>query len=354
MELKLYNIHSEFKKIEKIWCALEATSFFTSWPWIKCWIQSLPVEVNLSCAVFYKNYEVTAAFFVGQQTKRRNYIVSYKGIFFNSTGIDDIDRSLWAEYNGVVKKGNGMIALCDIINMLPYDWDEFLIPCFEESEFQNLDLESSFNIELFAKQPSHYVNLDKIKNKDYLSLLSSNTRSQIRRAYKGYSAMGKVSIVIPESIESAMAIFNEMLSLHRDMYLIKSRESSFISDYSVNFHKTLILSLFEKNHIQLIKVIAGESIIGILYNFVYMGRVFFYQSGLNYSNDKRLKPGHICHCEAIKYSQQEGNHVYDFLAGNERYKDSLSTDVNSLCWMKIQKKKMVFNLESIIKSFLKK
>ena len=48
-----------------------------------------------------------------------------------------------------------------------------------------------------------------------------------------------------------------------------------------------------------------------------------YQSGLAYEADARLKPGLVAHCLAIDIHLAEGAKIYDFMAGEARYKASL-------------------------------
>ncbi|MGB0109168.1 MAG: GNAT family N-acetyltransferase, partial [Terriglobales bacterium] len=78
---------------------------------------------------------------------------------------------------------------------------------------------------------------------------------------------------------------------------------------------------------------AGEETIGILYNFVHKGKVSFYQSGLNYTKDKHLKPGLVTHACAIQECLALGFDDYDFLAGDARYKRSLAKDSRHLAWV---------------------
>jgi CelD/BcsL family acetyltransferase involved in cellulose biosynthesis len=73
--------------------------------------------------------------------------------------------------------------------------------------------------------------------------------------------------------------------------------------------------------------------IGILYNFAYMGRVSAYQSGFVYRDaDRAAKPGLTCHHAAINYALEKAMDIYDFLAGDDRYKRSLADRTQRLTW----------------------
>ena len=70
-----------------------------------------------------------------------------------------------------------------------------------------------------------------------------------------------------------------------------------------------------RRRVDLLRVRAGDTTVGCLYNFVSRGDVSFYQSGLAYETDGKLKPGLVCHALAIDHAARAGHRWYDFLAG---------------------------------------
>ncbi|HEY6178199.1 MAG TPA: GNAT family N-acetyltransferase, partial [Kofleriaceae bacterium] len=111
------------------------------------------------------------------------------------------------------------------------------------------------------------------------------------------------------------------------------------------FHQRLIEQRFASGEIQLVRIRAGDATIGCLYNFVWLGEVAFYQSGLAYETDSKLKPGLVCHALAIDHAARAGHRCYDFLGGDSRYKQSLATDARELVWLRLQKPRLRFALE---------
>jgi CelD/BcsL family acetyltransferase involved in cellulose biosynthesis len=73
--------------------------------------------------------------------------------------------------------------------------------------------------------------------------------------------------------------------------------------------------------------------------------VYSYQSGFNYEEDNRLKPGLVSHRVAIEHCLAAGDAVYDFLAGDDRYKRSLGTHGGRLFWLTLQERRLSFSLE---------
>ncbi len=89
--------------------------------------------------------------------------------------------------------------------------------------------------------------------------------------------------------------------------------------------------------------------LGYLYNFVYQRRVYCYQSGFDYDIDPKRKPGMICHVLAVQHNAARGANVYDFLGGDARYKESLSTTSSTLRWLVWQRPRWRFQLEDALR-----
>jgi CelD/BcsL family acetyltransferase involved in cellulose biosynthesis len=128
-------------------------------------------------------------------------------------------------------------------------------------------------------------------------------------------------------------MIGEMITLHQRTWNARGEPGAFTSARKVAFHQALIRRAFPRGAIQLLRVSAGQETIGILYNFLQNGKVYFYQSGLNYGEAKHLKPGLVAHASAIRYCLEQGLNEYDFLAGDARYKRSLAKDSRPLAWV---------------------
>jgi len=107
----------------------------------------------------------------------------------------------------------------------------------------------------------------------------------------------------------------------------------------------LITTRFSRGEVQLLRITVGEKTIGYLYNFVLKGRVYAYQNGFCYDADPVLKPGYVSHFLAIQHNLAGGAAVYDFLAGNMRYKQSLSDQSGEMQWIVIRREKLMFSIE---------
>jgi CelD/BcsL family acetyltransferase involved in cellulose biosynthesis len=126
-------------------------------------------------------------------------------------------------------------------------------------------------------------------------------------------------------------MLSELESLHQKHWSMRGKLGSFSSEKFRNFHKELIHRMFPMGAIQILQVQAGSSTIGILYNFVYAGKVYHYQSGFNYT-DKRLSPGLVTISCAVQYCLDLGLDEFDFLAGDYQYKRVLGVNYRDLVW----------------------
>jgi CelD/BcsL family acetyltransferase involved in cellulose biosynthesis len=197
--------------------------------------------------------------------------------------------------------------------------------------------------------PAPYVDLAAIAQQggDYLAAVSANTRAQIRRSYKLY---GKVESTVAADRKTALEIYEELVDLHQRWWNQRGQRGAFASDHFTSMHRRLIERRFESGEIQLIRIQSGGATIGCLYNFDYCGVVSFYQSGLRIESDNRLKPGYVCHAEAIRHSLTARRHTYDFMASFDEYKIRMATHKRELIWARIQKPRLKFTAERLARS----
>jgi CelD/BcsL family acetyltransferase involved in cellulose biosynthesis len=346
MSVKYLDPTVDMSQIERMWTALGAgvSSYFLSWGWIENWLRSLPAKAKVRLVVVEEGQQPLFAFFVGSRSIRRRGFVSSRALFLTETGIPDCDR-LCVEQNAVLALAGVSVNLHKIVESLPGPWDEFFLSAVQADS--PLIRTSPPNTKVLKTVPSAYVDLDKVRSApDYLQLLGSSTRWRIRRAYRGYTERyGPIRLEVASNLEQAQAIYAELKELHQARWQSKGLPGAFCSDYFDRFHLSLIASRFASDEIQLMRVQAGERVIGCLYNLLFNGRVFFYQSGFTFEDDNHLKPGYVCHTEAIRHNAGRGMGRYDFLGKNDRYKLELATSTEDVIWAVVQKPKFSFALE---------
>ncbi len=368
MQLESIPAGGNLERIRGIWESLEAgadTTYFLSWGWTKNWLASLPYQAQPELFVFWEGKDPLLAFFIGKATLIRTmgdfhgprHLFRTRAWFLNATGDPVFDR-IHMDYNRFLYRQDTPLQLIDILNQLPDSWEELYLPCLD---MRSLPGTAALNnvppYKTIIKDDrvvlSPFVDLARVRAQggDYLALLSANTRAQINRSYRFCEKIAPVELEVAQDSRCAMDIYHELVDLHSETWRKRSQEGAFSSGYLFKFHQQLIKSRFAHNEIQLIRIKCAHNTVGCLYNFVYKNNVYFYQSGINYNLDKRLKPGLIAHVEAIKHNTHAGHKTYDFLSGNSRYKMSLATHQNRLIWVRLQKPLLKFRIENALKAF---
>lgn len=324
-------------------------SYFLSQGWIETWLASLPPTARPRLLCFRTGGEVTGACFLGHRKVRRHAIFSSNAVFLNETGHPGFDQ-LCVEHNGIVCREGSQSTGDDLIAALPEEWDEIFLSGISTTS-PLLNVSAPYICRKLRIKPSPAVDLDAVRARpDYLDLLSSSTRTHIRRSYRLYAETGgRVSSCCANNLDQALAFFDELVSLHSARWSKRGNDGAFKNPFMVDFHRRLIATRYQTGEIQLFRVTAGTLTIGIVYNFVYHGVVYFYQSGFRYENDNRLKPGLVTHTEAIRFNAKAGHATYDFLAGESRYKQSLATSSTDLVWAVIQKPRLKFKIEEMLR-----
>ncbi len=350
-----YNPFMEYEKAGEIWTSLLAKcphTYYLSWAWIGNEIKCLPRDSDMHLIAGFCSDQPVIAFFVGLRTTTRHKFLKFRKLSINETG-DPYFDSTWIEYNAILIDPAITISLKHLLDLLPIKWDEFIMTRCSQIYQPNLQLDGSMgkNYNLNVKDMrSYYVNLDKVRrnNYDYLALISSKKRYQIRRSIKEYEKMGQLRLSIAENVEDAIKIFIELRQLHQKAWRDRGFPGSFSNEYFDRFHKNLITSRFKHGEIQIMKVTAGEHTLGCLYGFTYNGQFLGTLSGLNYLPGYLYSPGLICHYLAIIHYARMGLSCYDFLEGDDNYKRSLSTDYNKMQNILAQKSNLKYKAEKIM------
>lgn len=355
LELQLLDRFDDLDRIEAVWQKLSAESecsFFLSWGWVQNWLETLPREVPVKLAVLSGDEGPRCAFFLGRANVARQHVFRSKAYLVNQTGNWDYDR-LYIEHNSVLQSRGDACSLQQIVDSLPGEWEELYLSAVAAGSRLANDLKISrpYEVMIANEMPAPWVDLKMAREQKggYLSLLRSSVRSQVKRACKGYEARGPLVCEVAATLSQALDIYTELMALHEAWWRQRKKPGAFHSPWFREFHRRLIEKRFCAGEIQLVRVRCGGATVGCLYNFVWRGVVYFYQSGLASEEDNRMKPGYVCHVEAIQYCVRAGFDKYDFLAGFEDYKERLSTHQTSLLWARVQKPRIKFRVERALR-----
>lgn len=319
-------------ELAPVWVELEARAdapFYLSWDWIGCWLREAKLRPTVLAGRIAGRIVLLAV--VTPASRRDVLPIAFHGLHLNMSGVPAQDI-ITTEYNGFLidRDWAGRIeskAIAFLLRGLVVAGqrrDELHLKNVADG-FQRWLPESGLTVRELQRKPSWRVDLSAIRagEKSYLNGLSSNTRQQIRRSMRLYEQHGKLSASPAATVPEALEYLDGLAELHQRYWNSRGEPGGFSFQFFAEFQRSLIQTCLPRGTVEIIKVAAGDHIIGYVYNMVYRGEVSAYQTGFNYESDARLKPGLVSHTLCIEQHIRDGSAVYDFLAGEHRYKANL-------------------------------
>ncbi len=343
--------------LEARWRGLEARSggsFFQSWGWIGCWLESLPPQLEPRLLRIDEAGDTRCLGLLIGHTVARHRVLRSRGWFVHETGRLEFD-CLTIEHNGLLAEGARLEDLAtQALQHLARDadWDELVVGGVDlgaAAHYRRAAARCGLGVREIDRKPWYLIDLARVREAsgDYLALLSGNSRYQIRRSMRAYEQAGPLEYRIARTIDEAVGCFDRLAELHQEYWRSRGRAGAFAREFFRGFHRRLIEREFAGGAIQLARISAGPHEIGYLYNFLHRGRVYAYQSGFAYADDGKRKPGLVCHALAVRESARQGLESYDLLAGDSQYKRSLATGRDEMVWLSLRRDRLKFRLEDL-------
>ena len=338
--LQISDVEQYWKNIEK---RAEPISYFLSWDWIGSWVNTC--KPSGFFIVGFDEAEPVAIGFIG--TPDNNGIG-----WLNKAGIDKKDQ-VWIEYN------------------------DFFITADNKTKIRQFMVSFLLNNKTFGLKKLH-IDMTTLALKDYgqngyiklvsdgylqrlkdvqglsqlLNKYSKNTKRQIKKSEDLLKQTGELKLEVLSEDKQADVLLNEISELHKSQWVDSKWGSGFTNEEFVKCHQQLITLPSTK-----ILCLTCDGI-PIAYGYFLLsgGSVNFYLSAIDKNPDNKIKVGLLFHCYAMLHFSKQGFKIYDFLAGDARYKKSLSSEhyrLNSLViygdsWSN-KLEKMVRKIRSIIR-----
>ncbi len=322
---------SDFAALGERWRDLEQRaecSFFQSWTWTGCLAaERFPAPVLVEATEDGR----TVALALYNRVRRR---IGRGCLYLGESGNAALDCP-YIEDNGVLTEAGRNAALTETCIRAVAGSHVVVLSGVGEPTLQAIRRVAGM-VCIEKTNESPFVDLSAMRRAgtDYLATRSANTRQQIRRSDRFFAARGTLTVKRAATIEAAHAMLDAMAVLHQASWTARGQPGSFAKPFFGRFHHALIEAAFPLGQIALTAVSSGDTIIGILYNFLFRGRVAAYQSGFDYPAAARHgKPGLTCHHAAIRDAFDQGFDSYDFLAGGDRYKHSLADRSTRRYWV---------------------
>ena len=333
------------------WQALEARAdmpFFLGWTWTGAWLDSYAISPELLAITDDSGNDVALAL-VGHAMQPR-LVGSVATLSLNQSGDPAADRP-YVEYNGLLaERGREAEAAAAAVAALTRrrDWRALrLSGIAPDSPLLNLparrktraDVSLVYQVDLAAVRAA---------NGDYLSLLSANTRSQIRRAMKDHG--GPLPSITVAGLNDITPWLDEMAALNSGRHADNAWDDAGFRA----FVATIAARGLPGGSVELLRFTDSGGVVGLLVNFVHRGVAMNYQSAFAEPRTAKDKPGLLCHAAAVAYYAARDLSLYSLLAGKDRYKQSLSTCEESLEWWMIERFSPRLEAEALLRRLLKR
>jgi len=166
----------------------------------------------------------------------------------------------------------------------------------------------------------------------YLALLPSASRYRVTRSLRDFERWAAGDAKLHEARTPAeLAEGNRVLRvLHGERWRADHSDGVFVSPQFSSFHEEVMGSLLAQGALELLWLTVRGEPVAVVYNLVWNGKVYFYQSGRKLDVPKGVRPGTVLHARAIQRAIAAGRREYDFLAGASRYKLELATATRPL------------------------
>jgi hypothetical protein len=323
---------SHMQQLAQKWVTLQAnanSSAFIAWFWVKQWLAQKNLTTNnCLCVEVMQGQDTVGLALFGIKTKRVFWGLSFNQYFLHKSGNTKEDQT-WIEHNSFLLHKDLEQQLSDEI-------------CQELAKIQRIDdikigLSSphfintlnfaGFNLRTELSSPGYLANLAGLnKLDDYLASLSKNTRSHIKRSIKLLNEKSPLRLVLAADATEKNTVLKNIADLHRIKWRSTVYGSGFDNPCFYQFHQALIQDEQSSQHCRLYTLYQDDIALGHVYLLTQDDRWSFYLSALNFNADNRIKVGLVIHSLVIEQAIKQGITVYDFLAGEAQYKNSLSND----------------------------
>ena len=331
------------------WQTLESqshnVSYFTSWGWISSVLQT--PGSNCYCLRAEQAGQVVGLAILGYQPPSIQNGFN-RELWLNKLGQPRLDQ-VWIEYNDFLLLGGNESAvrsamLQGLHAQSVRSWTRLHLDMtngFNQAFWSN----APFSVRIKAQDVGYVKHLSNEPDR-LLASLSKNTRRQLSRSRRLLQPV-IAEFNVWRQPEDKLACFEAIARQHIAQWRDTQWGSGFDNPAFVTFHQ----ALFSQPQVEIteLKLISGER--AFLYNFLYRNTLYFYLSCVPKLADNKIKVGLVLHWMAMEHYAERGVTDYDFLAGDARYKRSMSDEAYELRSLEVCRNttlnKMTANLRGI-------
>lgn len=324
-------------------------SFFLGWTWTSAWLDSYGVRPDLLAVTDGEGKDIALAL-VGRSMQPR-LLGRCATLSLNQSGEPGADRP-FIEYNGLLAaagREDEAIRAFRAALVRRAGWRALRLGGVVPGSPLLAPL--AWRATRLDRSPVYQVDLGAVRANggDYLALLSSNTRGQIRRAIKDHGG-APPGVATASTGEEAAVWLEEMRHLNEGRHA----DNAWSDPAFRAFVATLVERGRTTGEVDLLRFTDAGGLVGLLVNFVHRGQALNYQSAFAAPRTPKDKPGLICHAAAVDHYAARGLALYSLLAGKDRYKQSLATREEALEWWVMERFSPRLEVEALLRRLLRR
>jgi len=320
MHIDIINTIEQFEKLKKNWddvySADPNTTIFTSWAWLRGWIESTSYDWSI-ITVKPNSISPCIAFMpIGIHSIRKFKFYYIRMLFMGGYP--------WSDHEGFVclpeYVDKAIPAFANYIQK-NIKWDTFImqnvfdprldlfLKYISPKKFEVLELDST---------SCPYVLLPDNWNQYLQKSISSTTRKNLKYYTKKIESFNEFRVIHAQADNLDNQI-ETLLTFYQTRWGPKSKDI-------LNSYITLFRRCFENNILWLTTIMDGTTPIAGLAAFLdHKMKIFTNYTPVFNNKFEKQSPGKVMIGYSIRYAIENGFRIYDFGAGNEEYKFSFGT-----------------------------
>ncbi len=302
---------------------------------------------RLRALVLRDGGELVAIFPLLERRQWHHRVVPMRRLELLASGEDQADE-IFSEYLGpIVARGRedaAVDAFAAFLDEHRETWQEVVLTALDCGSPAVQRLEPALRARGFGCETREFGRCSHItlprRWEDYLAGLSSDHRYMVKRSLRDFErwagATASVEVARTHSdLQRGRAILHE---LHEGRWQAAGRAGVFASPLFRSFHDQVMAELLERGELDLRWLVANGAPVAVSYSVLHGNRLFYYQGGRATELPKGVRPGIVLHLNAIRAAIEAGRLEYDFLAGDDRYKQELRTGTRPLGVLRITRR----------------
>ena len=331
----------EFLNYKTEWCdALQRSGdnhIFLTWEWLSTWWKHFGDERRFSLITVSDDEKLIAAAPL-MSSKYKLAGLKLTKMEFIGTPSADYQTFLLADKKAECTKlmmdyASNKTSSWDCIEFEDVPEDSETIRILQTCSGKKLEFEErNLNICPYIILPTRF--------EDYFQGLGSNWRRNMRRWEKRLKNDYRVNFYIHKDLDTLDEAMETFFNLHQIKWQSEKRAGVFADQKFRDFHLNIAKSFAERGWLNLCFLTLNDEPVSAIYAFKYRNKMFNYLTGFD-PKYSEYRIGHLLFLYSIKNSIENGLREFDFMRGDESYKQQWNTLIRNNLEVRAIKKRIV-------------